>query len=101
MDEERDLRRRTIGAFIRKARLDAGLCQRELAETFGYSSGQFVSNWERGISLPPLQILPKLAASLSLTGESLVALFYKYDRTQLERRREALNQVFSKARRRA
>ena len=50
-----------IGALIKTARTAAGLAQAELATKLGYSSPQFISNWERAESLPPIHTLPKIA----------------------------------------
>lgn len=43
-----------LSEFLKSARLDAGLIQGEVAKHLGYSSAQFVSNWERGLVTPPL-----------------------------------------------
>lgn len=50
-----------IGQLIKKARVAAGLTQAQLATKLGYSSPQFVSNWERAESLPPIAAMPKIA----------------------------------------
>lgn len=50
---------RTTGEVIKSYRAKKGFTQTELAKELGYSSAQFVSNWERGISdVPPKQIKP-------------------------------------------
>ena len=50
----------TLGAFLRAKRLEAGLSQDDVAKNFGYSTAQFVSNWERGLAAPPLKTLRRL-----------------------------------------
>lgn len=55
-----------LALFMRDARIKAGLSQGELAEALGYKSAQFVSNWERGVSSPPLALLRKLATVLGV-----------------------------------
>lgn len=50
-----------MGQLIKKARSRAGLTQAALAKKLGYRSPQFVSNWEREESLPPIDALPKIA----------------------------------------
>lgn len=52
---------REIGQLIKTARTGAGLTQAQLAQKLGYSSPQFVSNWERAESLPPISTMPKIA----------------------------------------
>lgn len=48
--------------FLKKIRLEKGLSQRELAETLGYKSGQFVSNYERDMCPVPEKVLKVLTA---------------------------------------
>lgn len=50
-----------MGQLIKKARNGAGLTQASLAHKLGYRSPQFISNWERSESLPPITALPKIA----------------------------------------
>lgn len=49
-----------LGRFLREARIDSDLSQKEVAKKLGYASPQFVSNWERGIASPPMHCLPKI-----------------------------------------
>lgn len=46
----------------------AGLSQGDVAERLGYSSPQFVSNWERGMSTPPIKELKQLAQMYSISA---------------------------------
>ena len=39
--------------YLKKLREKAGLTQVQLAQGLGYTSAQFVSNWERGLALMP------------------------------------------------
>jgi transcriptional regulator with XRE-family HTH domain len=50
----------TIGKLLKQKREEAKLTQRDVAEVLDYTSSQFVSNWERGIVLPPMTTLPVL-----------------------------------------
>ena len=43
-----------IAVYLKERRVEAGLTQKAVAEHFGYTTGQFVSNWERGLVMPPL-----------------------------------------------
>lgn len=45
-----------LGLYLRQKRIKKKLSQVEVAKQLGYSS-QFVANWERGISSPPLDVL--------------------------------------------
>ncbi len=48
-----------LGQYLRKKRLDKELSQVYVAKKLGYSS-QFIANWERGVSSPPLPALKKI-----------------------------------------
>lgn len=50
-----------LSKFLKQKRLQAGLSQGEVAKRLGYTSPQFVSNWERGLSRPPAATLRKIA----------------------------------------
>ncbi|MES3039065.1 MAG: helix-turn-helix transcriptional regulator [Bdellovibrionota bacterium] len=50
----------TLAEFLKNKREDAGLSQSEVARKLGYSSPQFVSNWERGLSSPPISSAKEL-----------------------------------------
>lgn len=49
-----------LGDFLRAAREKSGLTQREIAAQLGYSTPQFISEWERGTRSPPGSVLAKL-----------------------------------------
>jgi transcriptional regulator with XRE-family HTH domain len=51
---------REMAGFLKESRMAAGLTQTEVASKLGYSSAQFVSNWERGLSSPPIKTLARL-----------------------------------------
>lgn len=44
-----------------KLRKQAGLSQRDVSTKLGYSTPQFISNWERGVSEPPVSAALELA----------------------------------------
>jgi len=54
------LRGRELADFLKRARTSAELSQKEVAAILGYKSSQFVSNWERGLSSPPIGTLRRL-----------------------------------------
>ena len=49
-----------FGKFLQKKRREAGFTQNEVALFCGYSTPQFVSNWERGLVLPPISTIKQL-----------------------------------------
>lgn len=50
-----------LASFLKSKRQISGLSQKEVSDRLGYSTAQFISNWERGVSSPPMNILKKLA----------------------------------------
>lgn len=59
------------GELLKKFREMRGLTQKQVSDKLGYSSPQFVSNWERGVSMPPMNSLKKVARILKLEKETL------------------------------
>lgn len=62
--------------LLKKARTEGGLTQGDIAKKLGYTTSQFVSNWERGLSTPPLEALPKLSKLLGIEQDKLVNLVF-------------------------
>lgn len=60
---------------IREYRLKAGLSQRKLAEILGRGRNA-VSSWERGLTLPSVPRLLRMAKVLDTLGEALYQDFY-------------------------
>jgi transcriptional regulator with XRE-family HTH domain len=58
--------------LLREKRKDTGLSQGELAKMLGYGTSQFISNWERDISLPPANTLTKLSEIFNIKLETLI-----------------------------
>ena len=63
-----------VGEYLREARLRSELTQKELAEKLNYRSSQFVSNWEKGKSKPPLRVLKKMRNVLGLKKSEIIAV---------------------------
>ncbi|MGZ6479349.1 MAG: helix-turn-helix domain-containing protein [Bdellovibrionales bacterium] len=66
--------RKQMGDQVRAMRETASFTQAELAERLGYTSAQFISNIERGISVAPLPLLAKLARICKANPEKFVAI---------------------------
>lgn len=60
-----------VGAFIAARRREKGLTQRQLAERL-HLSDKAVSKWERGLSLPDIEVLEPLADALGVTVTELL-----------------------------
>jgi len=50
----------SFAKYLKESRLNSGLSQGKVAKELGYTSAQFISNWERGLSEPPLKTLRQL-----------------------------------------
>jgi transcriptional regulator with XRE-family HTH domain len=62
-----------LGVYLKKKRESAGLTQEEVGRALGYASGhQYVSNWERGTSPPPMAKLYELASLYKIAPEELI-----------------------------
>ncbi|MDG0816456.1 helix-turn-helix domain-containing protein [Bdellovibrio svalbardensis] len=57
--------------YIRDARISSGLSQGDVASKLGYSTPQFISNWERGVSMPPIDSLKTIAKMYQISPEEL------------------------------
>ncbi len=49
-----------LSTYLQKARLNAELSQKQVADELGYTSAQFISNMERGVCSPPLKTIRTL-----------------------------------------
>lgn len=66
-----------LGDFLQSKRVKAGLSQGDVATKLGYSSPQFISNFERGLCAPPLNKLKMLVQLYDLAGEEVLKLMMK------------------------
>lgn len=73
-----------LGNILKKHRTAAGLTQNQIAQKFGYKSPQFVSNWERGMSQPPLEVLFQLCTMLKIPKDVIKELIIKETVQHLE-----------------
>ncbi len=85
--------------FLRNARIEAQLTQAEVSDKLGYSTAQFISNWERGISCPPLKNLRALAGLYRIRPDDLFESILKVSiQTTEENMRREYRNVRSRAR---
>lgn len=94
VEHENTLRRRIIGDYLKKKREKKQLTQWDVARTLDYTTAQFVSNWERGVSLPPLETLPKLASLLKVPGKEFVDVMLKYQEEVLKQQKKQMQSFF-------
>lgn len=60
-----------LSDFLKTKRISAGLSQKDVADRLGYTTPQFISNWERGVSQPPINVLKKLGEMYKVSAEEL------------------------------
>lgn len=76
---------RDIGQLIRVARLDKGISQLCLAYELGLTSGQIISEIERGVKRPPRSCLKHLCEVLGLNAEVILDKMLSIERIKLYR----------------
>lgn len=62
---------KTLGRYLAKKRIEAGLSQGSVSRVLGYSSPQFVSNFERGCCFPPMPALKRLMSLYNISGTEM------------------------------
>lgn len=75
-----------LGEYLQRAREAKGLTQREVSLELGYSSPQFISNFERGISAPPVRRLRVLIKRYGISQTKVVQLLLAGDQKQVLQR---------------
>ncbi len=74
-----------LGDFLQSKRVKAGLSQGDVATKLGYSSPQFISNFERGLCAPPLNKLKLLVQLYDLNGDEVLRLMMKENEKHLRK----------------
>lgn len=64
---------KALGEYFQSKRIASGISQKDVAGKLGYSSPQFVSNWERGLCAPPTEALTTLIRLYDLSAKEVVA----------------------------
>jgi transcriptional regulator with XRE-family HTH domain len=82
----------SLAKYLKKARLDASLTQNEVAAKLGFSSAQYVSNWERGLAAPPLENLAKLIELYGLDPNRLTKEILEVQKRIFQRQYELKKQ---------
>lgn len=68
-----------LGQYLKLCRKIAEKSQKESAKLFGYSNPQFVSNWERGVAIPPPSAMRKMIKIYGLHPGDRKTILYKID----------------------
>jgi transcriptional regulator with XRE-family HTH domain len=80
---------KSIGTFLKDVRVRRNMTQADLAKKLGYTTSQFVSNWERGLCSPPLNSIPEIATILGISQKEIremMNLILEQTRQELEKR---------------
>lgn len=75
--------RKKLGDFLRDTRESSRLTQADVSQKLGYSSPQFISNIERGISVIPLKTLAKMVSLYKVNPEIVVRIILDSQRKLL------------------
>ena len=75
--------RKKLGVFLKDVREDANLTQADVSHKLGYTSPQFISNIERGISVAPLKTLSRMVTLYKANSETVVKIILESQRKLL------------------
>jgi transcriptional regulator with XRE-family HTH domain len=78
-------KQRRLASFLKEYRIKSGLSQAEVANLLKYSTPQFISNWERGVSSPPLDKVSQLIEIYRISREELIDIMLDEAREHLEK----------------
>lgn len=73
-----------LGKYIRTKRTEKGLSQGDLAKLLGYSSPQYISDWERGASGVPMKKLIAVARFLDIDHAELFDCLLEFSMEKLK-----------------
>ena len=75
--------RKKLGNFLKDGRESAQMTQADVSQKLGYTSPQFISNIERGISVVPLKTLSRMVTVYKVSAEAVVKIILESQRKLL------------------
>ena len=75
--------RKKLGQFLKDTRENVEMTQANVSEKLGYSSPQFISNIERGISVVPLKTLARMVSLYKGNPETVIKIILESQRKLL------------------
>lgn len=63
-----------LGDYLKEKRTAAGKTQWDVARALGYKTNQFISNFERGVSIPPTNTVDTLATLYKVDASEILTL---------------------------
>ena len=85
-----------LGSVLKEWRIEMGLTQMTVAKVLGYTSPQFVSNWERGMCLPPIEAIPMLGFLFKRKDDEILKLYIDVETTRIIEEYQAAKKRFKK-----
>jgi transcriptional regulator with XRE-family HTH domain len=76
--------RRKLGQYLKEVREGASYTQADVSQRLGYTSPQFISNIERGISVVPLKTLARMVSIYKVRPEPVVRIILESQRRLLK-----------------
>ena len=74
-----------LSKYLKEKRLSLGMTQKQCADRIGYETSQFISNWERGVSTPPLSVLGIVCRVYGLDSNKVKKFLVKEYVSKIER----------------
>lgn len=79
--------------YLREVRIKSGISQWQVAQKLGYSTPQFVSNWERNKCLPPIESFRILSHLYQIPFDAFVDMFVQEQRKAIYKKNRMRNKV--------
>lgn len=73
-----------FGKELKELRTKAGVKQMDVARKLKLNNGQLISNWERGLCMPPVKDTKTLAKLYKCPVETMVNLLVKAQKEKIE-----------------
>jgi len=83
--------KKKLGLILKDARLSIGLSQREVSLRVGYTSSQFISNIERGVSVASLKLLAQLVRMYKIKPDKVANVILDSQKQLLRKNFRASN----------
>lgn len=75
----------TLGQYLKAQRIKSRITQVKLGKALGYTCSQYISNYERGLSDPPLNKAGQICNLLDVDKKKYKALLLRQYRAKVEK----------------
>lgn len=86
MNKRIDPNLRIIGEGLAEMRREKELTRAAVGKYLGWASGQFIFNFEAGVSMVPLKYIKRLARLYNVTDLSIRKTYFNYELLNLEKK---------------